>query len=86
MLADLPSWLSVDFARNAAGVLAIVSVVVVLIVMFLVRSVATRVVAMLLLGGAVFGLLHYRTALENCDKNGCACKLLGENLKGGGCP
>ena len=32
--------------------------------MFVVRSVGTRLVAILLLGAAVFGLVHYRQTLE----------------------
>jgi hypothetical protein len=38
-----------------------------------------------MLGASVFGLLHYRQQLDRCDKNGCPCKFLGEELKGGGC-
>ena len=85
VLADLPDWLDLDFTRTAAAVLAIVAVVLLLAIVFTVRSIGMKIAAIVLLGGAVFGLLHYRQTLDNCDKNGCACELLGEDLKGGGC-
>jgi hypothetical protein len=43
------------------------------------------VLVLVLLGAAVAGLLHYRQTLVDCDKQGCACKLFGEDVKGGGC-
>jgi hypothetical protein len=55
------------------------------VIVFMARSIATRLVAVLLLGTAVFGLLHYRQQLTDCEKHGCACTLFGEELKGGGC-
>ena len=51
----------------------------------MVRSVATRLIVVIVLGTAVFGLLHYRQQLDDCDKHGCTCTLFGEDLKGGGC-
>lgn len=81
----LPSWLDVNFAQNAAAVVAVVAAAVVLIVVFIARSVATRLVAVVVLGAAVFGLLHYRTELDHCSTNGCQCSLFGEDLKGGDC-
>jgi hypothetical protein len=85
VLAELPDWLDLDFARTAAGVLAIVAVVVLLVTVFMVRSVAVRVMVVVLMGAAVFGLMRYRETLDHCDKAGCPCELFGEDLEGGGC-
>jgi hypothetical protein len=84
-LAELPDWLDVDFALNAALVLTVVAVLIVLFTLFFARSLMVRVLVIVLMGGAVFGLLHYRSELENCDKNGCPCRFLGEDLPGGAC-
>jgi hypothetical protein len=85
MGASLPDWLDLHFARNATAVLAIVALVLLLVVVFTVRSVATRLIVVALLGVAVFGLLHYRQTLDHCNKAGCECSLFGSDLKGGGC-
>jgi hypothetical protein len=84
-VGELPSWLDVDFARQVSGALVVVSLLLLIVVMFTVRSVLTRVLVVAMLGAAVFGLLHYRSVLGDCDKNGCPCEFLGEDLKGGGC-
>jgi hypothetical protein len=85
LLGSLPEWLDLDFARTSAGALAILGLILVVVVIFMVRSVATRLIAVVVLGAAVFGLLHYRQQLTDCDKHGCACTLFAEELKGGGC-
>jgi hypothetical protein len=85
LVGELPTWLDVDSARTGAAVLAFVAIVLIVVVMFVVRSVLARVLAVLVLGGAVFGLLHYRSVLADCTKNGCPCTFLGEDLPGGGC-
>jgi hypothetical protein len=81
----LPDWLDLDFARTGAAALAILALIVVVVIIFLVRSFATRLVAVIILGTAMFGLLHYRQQLDDCDKHGCSCTLFGEDLRGGGC-
>ncbi|HET9729880.1 MAG TPA: hypothetical protein VFR41_10690 [Acidimicrobiia bacterium] len=81
----LPDWLSVDFVRNASGALIIAAILAILIVMFLVRSIGTRLVVVILLGAAVAGLVRYRTTLDHCDQTACECKLFGEDVPGGGC-
>jgi hypothetical protein len=65
--------------------MAIIAILILLIAVFLIRSIATRVLVIVLLGAAVAGLLRYRETLDTCDKQGCACKLFGENVEGGGC-
>jgi hypothetical protein len=85
MLGELPSWLDVQFAKTWAGILAIAALVILVVAVFLIRSIAIRVVAVVLLGASVVGLLHYRQTLDHCDKTGCECKFFSENLKGGGC-
>lgn len=85
LLGSLPDWLDLDFARTGAGALAILGLILVVVIIFMVRSVATRLIAVVVLGAAVFGLLHYRQQLNDCEKQGCSCVLFGEDLKGGGC-
>ena len=85
MIGDLPSWLSLDAARNTAIGLAIGAIVVLLITLFVMRSIVLRVASVIILGAAVFGLLHYHASLDHCDTHGCACTLFGQDLKGGGC-
>jgi hypothetical protein len=85
VLGSLPTWLDVSFVRVASGVLAVASVVLVVVAISFIRSVGTRLVIVAMLGAAVFGLMHYRDQLDHCDKQGCPCKFLGEDLKGGGC-
>ncbi len=85
VIATLPSWLDLDFVRTAAAVLVFAAIVLLIVTIFMVRSIGTRVVVVVMLGVAVFGLLHYRQSLDDCAKQGCACKLFGEDLKGDGC-
>jgi hypothetical protein len=84
-VGTLPTWLDVNAVRSWAGGIAIVAIVILVAVVITVRSVGTRLVVVALLGAAVFGLLHYQETLDHCDKSGCACKLLGEDLPGGSC-
>jgi hypothetical protein len=85
MIAELPSWMDAQFLRDLSGTLVLVSILLALVLMFVVRSVGTRLVSLMLLGAAVFGLVHYRQTLERCDKIGCECKLLGEDVQGDNC-
>ena len=74
-----------EFLRSASGTLVLVSVLLVLVVLFAVKSLSTRLVAIVLLGAAVFGLVHYRQTLEHCSKTGCECTLFGQPVRGGNC-
>lgn len=86
ILAELPNWLDVDFARSAAAVLAAVAVIIVLLALFFARSLLLRVIVITTMGAAIFGLLTYRNDLGNCDRNGgCPCTFFGEDLNGGNC-
>ena len=86
ILAELPDWLDVDFARSAAAVLAAVAVMIVVLALFFARSLLLRVIVITAMGAAIFGLLSYRNELGNCDKNGgCPCTFFGEDLNGGNC-
>jgi hypothetical protein len=77
--------MDVDFLRTAAGALVVAAIFLLLIAVFMIKSVGTRVLVVLLVAAAVAGLLRYRETLDHCDKSGCACKLFGEDVKGGGC-
>lgn len=85
MIAELPNWMDAQFLRNVSGTLVVVALLLALVLVFVVRSIGTRLVAVVLLGAAVFGLVHYRQTLERCDKIGCSCKLLGETVQGDAC-
>ena len=83
VLASLPSLVDVDFTKTMSVLLAILGVCGIVAVLVTVRSLATKVVAVIVLGASVFGLLHYRVELDRCDRDGCACKLFGQELNGG---
>jgi hypothetical protein len=86
VIAELPGWIDAQFLRSASGTLVVVALLLALVLVFVVRSVGTRLVAIVLLGAAVFGLVHYRQTLEHCNKAGsCSCKLLGEVVHGDNC-
>jgi anti-sigma-K factor RskA len=86
VLAELPDWLDVDFARSATAALAAIAVVVVLLAIFFARSLVVRVIVIVAMGAAIFGLLTYRDELGKCETNGgCPCTLFGEDLAGGSC-
>jgi hypothetical protein len=85
VLADLPNWMDVQFLRSASGTLVVVSLLLALVAMFVVKSIGTRLVAILLLGAAVFGLVHYRQTLDHCNQTGCSCKLFGQTVQGDNC-
>ena len=74
-----------QFLRTASGATAIVAVLLVLVLLFVVRSIVLRVVSILLVGAAVFGLVHYRETLQRCAQHGCQCKLFGQDVPGDNC-
>ena len=74
-----------EFLRSASGALVVVSLLLAVVLVFVVRSIGTRLVAVVLLGTAVFGLVHYRQTLEHCGSAGCSCKFLGEVVRGENC-
>jgi hypothetical protein len=81
VIAELPGWMDAEFLRNASGTLVIAALLLALVLMFFVRSIGTRLVAIVLLGSAVFGLVHYRQTLEHCDQSGSSCRLFGEVVR-----
>jgi hypothetical protein len=85
VIAELPGWMDAEFLRSASGTLVVVALLVALVLMFMVKSVATRLVSIVLIGAAVFGLVHYRQTLEHCDKVGCECSFFGEVVRGENC-
>jgi hypothetical protein len=85
MLGELPTWLDFDFAYTWSAILAVIALILLVVAIFMVRSIGLRVVVVVLLGASVVGLLHYRQTLDHCDKSGCECKFFGEELEGGGC-
>jgi hypothetical protein len=74
-----------QFLRSASGALIVAALLVVLVLLFVLRSIGMKVISLIVIGAAVFGLVHYRTTLERCDKHGCACKLFGQNVPGDHC-
>jgi hypothetical protein len=85
VIADLPTWMDAQFLRTASGTLVVAALLLVIVLLFVVKSLGTRLVAIVLLGAAVFGLVHYRQTLERCNRNGCSCSLFGQTVQGGNC-
>ncbi len=85
VIADLPSWLDAQFLRNASGLLVIAAALLALVLIFVLRSVVVRILSVLLVAAAVFGLVRYRQTLDHCAKHGCACKFFGTSVQGDRC-
>ena len=86
MIADLPNWVDVKFLESASGTLVLIAVLAALVFLFVVRSVARKVITIVVIGLAVAGLVRYHQTLERCDAKGCACKLLGQSVPSDRCP
>jgi hypothetical protein len=83
VIADLPDWADVQFLQSVSGALAIGAILLILVFLFVIRSIARKVFVILVIGACVFGLVHYRQTLEHCNDKGCSCKLFGETVVGG---
>jgi hypothetical protein len=86
VIADLPNWVDTKFLQSASGTLVLIAVLAVLVILFVVRSVARKVITIVIIGAAVVGLVHYRQTLQRCDAKGCACKLFGQAVPSDKCP
>jgi hypothetical protein len=86
VIADLPHWVDTKFLQSASGTLVLVAVLLVLVLLFVLRSVARKVITIAIIGVAVFGLVRYHETLRSCDDKGCACKLFGESVRSDKCP
>jgi hypothetical protein len=86
VIADLPSWVDVKFLESASGTLVLIAVLLVLVLLFAVRSLARKVITMVVIGAAVVGLVRYHQTLQRCDRKGCACKLFGASVRSDICP
>jgi hypothetical protein len=73
-------------SRFRSVTLVLIAVLVVLVALFVLRSVARKVITIVVLGLAVAGLVRYHQTLERCDDKGCACKLFGESVPSDNCP
>lgn len=83
MIANLPDWADVQFLRSVSGALVLGGVLLVLVLLFAIRSITRKLFAILVIGACMFGLVHYRQTLEHCNDKGCACKLFGQTVVGG---
>jgi hypothetical protein len=86
VIADLPSWVDVEFLHQLSGTLVVVALLLVVVLMFVLRSLATKLVLILMVAAAVFGLVHYRQTLEKCGPGGCSCVLFGQKVHAPNCP
>ena len=86
MIADLPDWVDTKFLSSMSGTLVLALVLVVIVSLFVVRSLARKLITIVVLGLAVAGLVRYHQTLERCDDKGCACKLFGESVPSDRCP
>jgi len=86
VIAALPTWVDVQFLRQLSGTLVVVALLIVVVLMFVLRSLATKLVIIVMIAAAVFGLVHYRQTLENCGTGGCSCVLFGQQVHAPNCP
>jgi hypothetical protein len=85
VIADLPNWMDAQFLRSASGALVVAGVLVAIVLVFIVRNIAMKLVSLIVIGAAIFGLVHYRSTLQRCDQHGCSCKLFGADVPGDHC-
>jgi hypothetical protein len=86
VIADLPNWVDTKFLESMTGTFVLIAVLVVLVLLFVVRSVARKVLTIVVIGLAVAGVVRYHQTLQRCDDKGCACKLFGESVPSDKCP
>ena len=86
MVADLPKWVDVQFLRELSGTLVVVGILLAVVLMFALRSLGAKLLAVLMIAAAVAGLAHYRQTLEHCGADGCACVLFGQPVHADNCP
>ena len=86
MIADLPSWVDVQFLRDTSGTVVVVAILLAVVLMFVIRSLTSKVIAVLLIAVLVGTLVHYRETLERCGTDGCACVLFGQPVHNDRCP
>jgi hypothetical protein len=83
VIAKLPDWADVQFLQSASGALVIGAALLVLVLLFAIRSITRKLFAILVIGACIFGLVHYRQTLDHCNDKGCSCKLFGQTVVGG---
>ena len=83
MIAKLPDWADVQFLQSVSGALVIGAALLVLVLLFAIRSITRKVFVILVIGACIFGLVHYRQSLDHCNDKGCSCKLFGQTVVGG---
>lgn len=85
MLAeDWPDWLDAEFLKSATAVGILVACLLILFVFVFVRSIATKVLLVVLLGAGAFGLFVWRDEVKECAPT-CDCSFLGEHISSEGC-
>ncbi len=85
MLAtEWPDWLDAEFLRSASTAGVFVVCVLLLVVIFWVRSLATKLLLLVLLAAGAFGLFVYRDDLKQCAST-CDCSFLGDHISSEGC-
>ena len=82
----MPTWVDVQFLRQLSGTLVVGALLLVVVLMFIIRSLASRLVLIVLIAAAVFALVHYRQTLEHCGTDGCSCVLFGQQVHAPNCP
>ena len=83
VISALPDWADVQFLQSVSGFLIVGGILLVLVFLFVIRSIARKLFVILVIGVSIFGLVHYRQTLEHCNDKGCSCKLFGETVVGG---
>ena len=86
VIADLPTWVDVQFLRDTSGTVVVGAILLAVVLMFVIRSLTSKIIVVLLIAVLVGTLVHYRGTLSRCGDNGCACVLFGQPVHNDHCP
>lgn len=84
MLGVLPDWFDLDALRLTIGTVVVLLVVGLIVALALIRSVAKKLVAVVLIAGAAAGVLYYRSTLDECEET-CSCEFVFDQIEIDGC-
>ena len=75
-----------QFLRDTSGTVVVGAILLAVVLMFVLRSLFTKLVIVVLIAAAVATLVHYRETLQRCGPDGCACVLFGQPVHNDNCP
>ena len=84
MAQEWPDWLDAEWLKSATAIGIFVACVLIVFVFVFVRSLAAKVLLVVLLGAGAFGLFVWRDDVKECIPS-CDCSFMGEHISSDGC-